>query len=97
MRRNGTQQQTDIPAQTRAQVGRFRGASTISQQTMKNLFLWPGRSFVRKGPEAWLTVEFGPGIYGVGAASHHYFRRSPARLSGSQAALRAVFSGLHTV
>ena len=35
---------------------RLRGASTISQQTAKNLFLWPGRSFVRKGLEAWLTV-----------------------------------------
>jgi monofunctional biosynthetic peptidoglycan transglycosylase len=36
--------------------GRRRGASTISQQVAKNLFLWPGRSFVRKGLEAWLTV-----------------------------------------
>ncbi len=36
--------------------GSLRGASTISQQTAKNLFLWPGRSFVRKGLEAWLTV-----------------------------------------
>lgn len=34
----------------------LRGASTISQQVAKNLFLWPGRSFVRKGAEAWLTV-----------------------------------------
>lgn len=36
--------------------GSLRGASTISQQTAKNLFLWSGRSFVRKGLEAWLTV-----------------------------------------
>ena len=36
--------------------GQSRGASTISQQTVKNLFLWPGRSFVRKGIEAWLVV-----------------------------------------
>jgi monofunctional biosynthetic peptidoglycan transglycosylase len=36
--------------------GSLRGASTITQQTVKNLFLWPGRSFVRKGLEAWLTV-----------------------------------------
>jgi monofunctional biosynthetic peptidoglycan transglycosylase len=36
--------------------GSLRGASTISQQTAKNLFLWPGRSFVRKGLEAWLTI-----------------------------------------
>ncbi len=35
---------------------RVRGASTISMQTAKNLFLWPGRSFVRKGIEAYLTV-----------------------------------------
>jgi len=34
----------------------LRGASTISQQTAKNLFLWEGRSFVRKGLEAWITV-----------------------------------------
>jgi len=66
---------------------RPRGASTISQQVAKNLFLWNGRSYVRKGIEAWFTVlietlwpkqrilevylniaEFGPGVYGVGAA-----------------------------
>ncbi len=35
---------------------RVRGASTISQQTVKNMFLWPGRSYVRKGLEAWLTL-----------------------------------------
>jgi monofunctional glycosyltransferase len=35
---------------------RLRGASTISQQTAKNLFLWEGRSFVRKGLEAYFTV-----------------------------------------
>lgn len=35
---------------------RLRGASTISQQVAKNLFLWPGRSLVRKGLEAWFTV-----------------------------------------
>lgn len=33
-----------------------RGASTLTQQTVKNLFLWPGRSFIRKGIEAWLTI-----------------------------------------
>lgn len=36
--------------------GRLRGASTISQQVAKNLFLWNGHSFVRKGLEAWFTV-----------------------------------------
>ena len=35
---------------------RIRGASTITQQTAKNLFLWPGKSFVRKGLEAYFTV-----------------------------------------
>ncbi len=35
---------------------RIRGASTISQQVAKNLFLWPGKSFVRKGIEAYFTV-----------------------------------------
>lgn len=34
----------------------LRGASTITQQVAKNLFLWPGRSFVRKGLEAYFTV-----------------------------------------
>lgn len=35
--------------------GAPRGASTISQQTAKNLFLWSGRSWLRKGLEAWYT------------------------------------------
>jgi len=39
------------------QAGREpKGASTISMQTAKNLFLWPGRSIVRKGIEAYLTA-----------------------------------------
>jgi len=36
--------------------GRLRGASTISQQTAKNLFLWPGQSWWRKALEAWFTL-----------------------------------------
>jgi monofunctional biosynthetic peptidoglycan transglycosylase len=36
--------------------GRIRGGSTISQQTAKNVFLWPERSWVRKGFEAYFTV-----------------------------------------
>lgn len=36
--------------------GRHRGASTISQQTAKNVFLWPSSSWVRKGFEAYFTV-----------------------------------------
>lgn len=89
--------------------GRLRGASTITQQVAKNLYLWPGRSYLRKGLEAWLALvleaclpkrrileiylniaEFGPGIYGIGAASHHYFGRTPAQLSNAQAALLAA-------
>lgn len=35
--------------------GRLRGASTISQQTAKNVFLWPHRSWFRKGLEVWFT------------------------------------------
>ena len=35
----------------------LRGASTITQQTAKNLLLWPGRSFVRKGLEAALAIS----------------------------------------
>lgn len=35
---------------------RLRGASTISMQTAKNLFLWPGRDYLRKGLEAPLTI-----------------------------------------
>lgn len=35
---------------------KIRGGSTISQQTAKNVFLWPGRSYIRKGLEAWFTV-----------------------------------------
>ena len=36
--------------------GRVRGGSTISQQTAKNVFLWEGRSYLRKGLEAYFTV-----------------------------------------
>jgi monofunctional glycosyltransferase len=36
---------------------RVRGASTITMQTAKNLFLWPGRDLVRKALEAWLTPQ----------------------------------------
>ncbi|MBK1648188.1 monofunctional biosynthetic peptidoglycan transglycosylase [Rhabdochromatium marinum] len=36
--------------------GRLRGASTISQQTAKNLFLWGGRDYMRKLFEAWFTL-----------------------------------------
>lgn len=99
----------------RASVARYgdgaslRGASTITQQVAKNLYLWPGKSFLRKGIEAWFTVlieatwskkrileiylnvaELGPGIYGVGAASEAFFRKSCAQLNDAEAALLAA-------
>ncbi len=79
---------------------RRRGASTITQQVAKNLYLWNGRSYLRKGLEAYMTVlletflpkrrileiylniaEFGPGVYGVGAASRTLLEKSPRDLS----------------
>jgi monofunctional biosynthetic peptidoglycan transglycosylase len=85
--------------------GALRGGSTISQQTAKNVFLWPGRSWVRKGLEAGFTVlietiwgkprimevylntvEMGPGVYGVEAASEHYFHVSARQVTPTQAA-----------
>jgi len=89
--------------------GKLRGASTISQQVAKNLFLSPSRSFVRKGFEVWFTLlietlwnkkrilemylnvaEFGDHLYGIEAASRHYFHVSARRLSARQAALLAA-------
>jgi len=89
--------------------GNARGASTISMQTVKNLFLWNGRSYIRKGIELPLALyfdavtpksrvmeiylniaEWGPGIYGIEAASQHYFGRSARDLTRRQAALLAV-------
>lgn len=88
---------------------RPRGASTITQQVAKNLFLWPGRSWLRKGLEAYFTLlleglwpkkrilevylnvaEFGPGIFGVQAASAAFFHKQPARLTAYEAALLAA-------
>ncbi|ODT63250.1 MAG: monofunctional biosynthetic peptidoglycan transglycosylase [Phenylobacterium sp. SCN 69-14] len=42
--------------ESNAKGRKLRGGSTISQQTAKNVFLWPGRSYVRKGLEAYFTV-----------------------------------------
>lgn len=36
--------------------GRIKGGSTITQQLAKNLYLWPGRSYIRKSMEAWLAI-----------------------------------------
>ena len=45
---------TSLNSQNRTK--RLRGASTISQQTAKNVFLWPDRSWVRKGLEVYFTL-----------------------------------------
>ena len=85
------------------------GASTISQQVAKNLFLWSGRTFFRKGVEACFTLlleglwpkrrilevylnvaEFGPGVFGVEAASRTYFHKSALKLTAKEAALLAA-------
>ena len=42
--------------QENARGARLRGASTLTQQVARNLFLWQGRSYLRKGLEAWMTV-----------------------------------------
>lgn len=89
--------------------GRLRGASTISQQVAKNLYLWRGRQWVRKALEAWFTLwiellwskqrilevylnvaQFGPGLYGVEAASLTYFGHGADRLAVAEAALLAA-------
>lgn len=90
-------------------AGGTRGASTISQQTVKNVFLWHGRNYTRKALEALLTplveavwtkrrivevylniAEFDEGIFGVEAASRHYFGVGPEALSTTQAARLAA-------
>jgi monofunctional biosynthetic peptidoglycan transglycosylase len=48
--------QIDRALADRERGHRVRGASTISQQVAKNLFLWPGQSWIRKGLEAGITV-----------------------------------------
>ena len=87
------------------EFGLPRGASTITQQLAKNLWLSPSRNPVRKAKEAMLTwqleralskrrilelylnvVEFGPGVYGIEAASRRYFGKPAASLTDEEAA-----------
>lgn len=89
--------------------GASRGGSTISQQTVKNVWLWQGRSWPRKAIEAVMTpltelfwtkrrvlevylnvAEFDEGVFGVEAASLHYFGVPASGLSDYQAALLAA-------
>ena len=86
-----------------------RGASTITNQCARSIFLWQGRSWIRKGLESYYTIwmeallpkrrilelyanviEMGPGIYGVEAASQHYFRVSARGLTREQSAMLAA-------
>ncbi|MET0044202.1 MAG: monofunctional biosynthetic peptidoglycan transglycosylase, partial [Candidatus Thiodiazotropha sp. 6PLUC3] len=88
---------------------RLRGASTLTQQTVKNLFLWPQRDWIRKALEVALAlmlellwdkqrilevylniVEFGPGVFGIGAASEYWFQTTADRLTEQQAARLAA-------
>lgn len=89
--------------------GETRGASTLSQQVVKNVYLWPARSWLRKALEAIITpvlelvwtkrrivevylnvAEFDEGVFGVGAAADHYFGKSPADLTATEAARLAA-------
>ncbi|HLD44668.1 MAG TPA: biosynthetic peptidoglycan transglycosylase [bacterium] len=82
-----------------------RGASTITMQLAKNLFLSGQKTLSRKFQEMLIAyaleqeldkkrlleiymnvIEWGPGIYGVGQASRHYFHKAPAQLSVLEAA-----------
>ncbi|MEM9331048.1 MAG: monofunctional biosynthetic peptidoglycan transglycosylase [Pseudomonadota bacterium] len=88
---------------------RTRGASTITMQLVKNLFLWPDRSFIRKGLEVpyalmaeqilgkrrimeiYLNIaEWDTGVFGIEAASQHYFNRPAAKLGPRFSSLLAV-------
>ncbi|MEM6758004.1 MAG: monofunctional biosynthetic peptidoglycan transglycosylase [Pseudomonadota bacterium] len=100
----------DVQAiRTAIEAGGNRGASTISQQVVKNVYLWHGRSWVRKVLEAGITpivealwskrrilevylniAEFDEGVFGIEAASRHYFGVGPEALSPVQAARLAA-------
>ena len=88
---------------------RVRGASTITQQVAKNLFLSSDKNYLRKGVEAGLAltidalwgkervlemylniVEFGPGVYGIGKASNHFFDKDARYLKDDESARMAT-------
>jgi monofunctional biosynthetic peptidoglycan transglycosylase len=89
--------------------GQLRGASTITQQAARSLYLSPSRNAFRKLREAVITVgmeailskdrilelylnvaEWGPGVFGVEAASQTYFGQSVSQVTRQQAALLAA-------
>src|SRR6185312_15260659 len=97
--------QVQIDAEGDMEGGRVRGASTITEQLVKNLFFGTGRSVLRKGAEYTLVpvaelvlgkrrilelylnlVEWGPGVYGAGAACRYYDRSAPANIGREEAA-----------
>lgn len=99
---------TAVLPQAWARRDKLRGASTITQQLAKNIYLSPSRNPLRKVKEAVTayrlelalgkdrimelylnTVEFGPNLFGVEAASQLYFKRSARSISTEQAAALA--------
>lgn len=74
------------------QPNRIRGGSTISQQTAKNVFLWPQRDWVRKGLEAYFTVliEFGWGKRRIMEVYLNSIEWGPG-VYGAEAAARKFF------
>jgi monofunctional biosynthetic peptidoglycan transglycosylase len=88
---------------------KLRGASTITQQMVKNLYLGQQRTLWRKLYEIILAqktekflkkerileiylniIEYGPGIYGIQAASQHYFKKPPSELNPMESAFLAM-------
>jgi len=88
---------------------RFRGASTITQQMVKNVYLSDSRTLWRKLHELILAhkveqeltkerileiyfncIEYGPGLYGIKQASHHYFGKSASELGPREGAFLAM-------
>ncbi|RYZ73370.1 MAG: hypothetical protein EOP09_01985 [Proteobacteria bacterium] len=90
--------------------GKFaRGASTITMQVVKNVFLSKEKTLYRKAKEFLLAMEmnedvpkkrvlevylniaeWGEGIFGITAASHRYFQKSPSQLSPKEGAFLAM-------
>ena len=100
----------DLAVKEAERKGRpVRGASTITNQCARSIFLWQRRSWIRKGLESYYTIwmeallpkrrilelyanviEMGRGIYGVEAASQHYFGVSARGLTREQSAMLAA-------